>query len=38
MRSYLGKGYYEEKRSDKATEQFAIAKKKDPKDPTPSSL
>ena len=35
MRSYLGKAYYEEKRSDKASEQFAIAKKKDPNDPTP---
>jgi tetratricopeptide (TPR) repeat protein len=35
MRSYLGKAYYEEKRSDKASEQFDIAKKKDPKDPTP---
>ncbi len=35
MRSYLGKAYYEEKRSDKASEQFVIAKKKDPKDPTP---
>jgi tetratricopeptide (TPR) repeat protein len=35
MRSYLGKAYYEEKRSEKASEQFAIAKKKDPKDPTP---
>ncbi len=35
MRSYLGKAYYEEKRSDRASEQFDIAKKKDPKDPTP---
>ena len=35
MRSYLGKSYYEEKRSDKASKQFDIAKKKDPKDPTP---
>ena len=35
MRSYLGKAYHDEKRSDKASEQFAIAKKKDPNDPTP---
>jgi tetratricopeptide (TPR) repeat protein len=35
MRSYLGKAYYEEKRNDKASEQFDIAKKKDPRDPTP---
>ena len=35
MRSYLGKAYYEEKRSDKVSEQLKIAKKKDPKDPTP---
>ncbi len=35
MRSYLGKAYYDEKRSVKALEQFSIAKKQDPKDPTP---
>ena len=35
IRSYLGKAYYEEKRSDRAEEQFKLAKERDPKDPTP---
>ena len=37
IRSYLGKAYYEEKRDDKAAIQFDLAKKRDPKDPTPYS-
>lgn len=35
IRSYLGKAYFEEKRDTLATQQFEIAKKLDPKDPTP---
>lgn len=35
LRSYLGKGYYEEKRSPLDEQQFELAKKLDPKDPTP---
>lgn len=35
VRSYLGKAYYEEKRDKHATEQFSMAKKFDPLDPTP---
>lgn len=35
LRSYLGKGYYEEKRSPLDEQQFAIAKETDAKDPTP---
>ena len=35
IRSYLGKVYYEEKRGKIDGEEFAIAKKLDPKDPTP---
>ncbi|MGR9087626.1 MAG: TonB-dependent receptor domain-containing protein, partial [Gammaproteobacteria bacterium] len=34
-RSYLGKAYYEEKRSDLSEDQFKLAKERDPKDPTP---
>jgi len=35
IRSYLGKGYYEEKSNKLAEEQFTLAKQLDPKDPTP---
>jgi tetratricopeptide (TPR) repeat protein len=35
IRSYLGKAYYEEKRTDLDGPQYEIAKKLDPKDPTP---
>ncbi len=35
LRSYLGKGYYEEKRSPLDEQQFSIARDLDPKDPTP---
>ncbi len=35
VRSYLGKAYYEEKRSELAEREYAIAKELDPKDPTP---
>ena len=35
IRSYLGKAYYEEKRDKLAEDQYAIAKKLDPLDPTP---
>ncbi len=35
MRSYLGKAYYELKNTSYATIELAIAKEKDPKDPTP---
>jgi tetratricopeptide (TPR) repeat protein len=35
MRSYLGKAYFEEKRETLATDQFAMAKRLDPFDPTP---
>ncbi len=35
IRSYLGKAYLEEKRNRLATDQFALAKQMDPKDPTP---
>ena len=35
IRSYLGKAYYDEKRDEKATEQFAKAEEFDPNDPTP---
>lgn len=35
IRSYLGKAYYEERRSHLADEQFRLAKSFDPKDPTP---
>ena len=35
VRSYLGKVYYEEKRSDLAERDYAVAKQLDPKDPTP---
>lgn len=34
LRAYLGKAYFEEKRSPLDTEQFAIAKQLDPNDPT----
>ena len=34
LRSYLGKAYYEEKRSPLDAQQFKIAKEFDPKDPT----
>ena len=34
LRSYLGKAYYEEKRSQRATDQFRLAKELDPNDPT----
>lgn len=34
IRSYLGKAYYEEKRSPLAQDQFELAKQRDPKDPT----
>ena len=35
IRSYLGKGFYEEKREALASRQFAMAKELDPSDPTP---
>ena len=35
FRSYLGKGYYEEKRDPQAAAQYEMAKELDPKDPTP---
>jgi Flp pilus assembly protein TadD len=35
VRSYLGKAYYEERRSKLAEDQFGLAKERDPKDPTP---
>ncbi len=35
LRSYLGKAYFEEKRSPKADRQLAMAKTLDPNDPTP---
>ncbi len=35
IRSYLGKAYYAKCRDDKAETQFQMAKKLDPKDPTP---
>jgi tetratricopeptide (TPR) repeat protein len=35
VRSYLGKAYFEEKRDPHDADQFALAKKLDPKDPTP---
>ncbi len=35
IRSYLGKAYYEQRRGDIASTEYAIAKKLDPKDPTP---
>ncbi|MES9939278.1 MAG: tetratricopeptide repeat protein [Candidatus Thiodiazotropha sp. 6PLUC2] len=34
LRSYLGKAYYEEKRSEEAATQFQLAKQRDPLDPT----
>jgi Tfp pilus assembly protein PilF len=34
LRSYMGKAYYEEKRNALASQQFAMAKKLDPNDPT----
>jgi tetratricopeptide (TPR) repeat protein len=35
IRSYLGKAYYEEKRDPLAEQQYGIAEKLDPNDPTP---
>jgi Tfp pilus assembly protein PilF/opacity protein-like surface antigen len=35
MRSYLGKAFYEEKRDKMADDQYGMAEKLDPKDPTP---
>ena len=35
IRSYLGKAYFEEKRDGLSAEQFALAKRLDPRDPTP---
>jgi tetratricopeptide (TPR) repeat protein len=35
IRSYLGKTYYEEKRDKFAADQYSLAKKLDPLDPTP---
>ncbi|WP_431688607.1 FecR domain-containing protein [Hahella sp. NBU794] len=35
LRSYLGRAYFEEKRSDDASEQWLLAKERDPQDPTP---
>jgi Flp pilus assembly protein TadD len=35
VRSYLGKAYYEERRSPLVEDQFNLAKDRDPKDPTP---
>jgi tetratricopeptide (TPR) repeat protein len=34
LRSYLGKAYYDEKRDKLASDQYAMAKQLDPKDPT----
>ncbi len=34
-RSYLGRAYFEERRSDKALSQYGLAKERDPADPTP---
>jgi hypothetical protein len=34
LRSYMGKAYYEEKRNELASQQFAMAKELDPNDPT----
>lgn len=34
IRSYLGKAYFEEKRTKLADNQFTLAKQRDPKDPT----
>jgi tetratricopeptide (TPR) repeat protein len=34
LRSYMGKAYYEERRNDLASQQFAMAKELDPNDPT----
>lgn len=36
IRSYLGKAYYEERRSNLSDDQFKLAKEFDPKDPTPN--
>ena len=35
VRSYMGKAYYEEHRDGIAATQYELAKKRDPKDPTP---
>ena len=35
LRSYLGKAYYEERRSTEASKELAAAKELDPNDPTP---
>ncbi|SPQ01909.1 TPR repeat protein [Candidatus Sulfobium mesophilum] len=35
VRSYLGKAFYEEKRGEKASNQFGVARDLDPLDPTP---
>ena len=35
LRSYLGKAYYEERRSKEASKELAAAKELDPSDPTP---
>ncbi len=35
VRSYIGKAYYEEHRDEIAATQYDLAKKRDPKDPTP---
>ena len=35
VRSYVGKAYYEEKRSELAEREYTTAKELDPKDPTP---
>jgi TonB dependent receptor len=35
VRSYLGKAYYEEKRSPRDEREYGVAKQLDPKDPTP---
>jgi Tfp pilus assembly protein PilF/opacity protein-like surface antigen len=35
IRSYLGKAFYEEKREKMANDQYGMAEKFDPKDPTP---
>ena len=37
IRSYLGKAYYEEKRTGLDEREYAVAKELDPKDPTPGS-
>ena len=34
IRSYLGKAYFEERRAGLSAEQFELAKRKDPRDPT----